>query len=375
MCRAAAVTLSAFLILSAFISIVSCEGPTGPEGPRGPQGQTGPPGPAGATGPSGPPGPPYSVGISDGCAGIQDAIDDLPEEGGQVVVQAGVYSCFEPIVIDRDNVDLRGQGPGTVLRLAEGANAPVMVLGQTDPSPTGTRRNIHLSDFLVDGNRESQSMECWGGPCDSHPIRNNGITVRSVEDVLIERVIVYGARSGGLVAELGCRRLTVREFTSFDNHFDGLAGYETEDSRFEGLYLFNNCAAGLSFDSHFDHNQIYDVVIRRDEASRCDPMLTDGTVGVFMRHSRDNLFHGIQIRNAKEHGIFLAQVDTDPGTAPSGNTFGGMVISGSGGAGLRANDASVVNTLLVESQFIDNAGGCISEVVPGQVDTVGVVCR
>lgn len=365
--------IAKFVPLLVFLFFANaCEGP---EGPLGPEGRQGPPGPTGPIGPEGPPGPPFTVSVSDGCEGIQAAIGNLPQQGGQVIVQAGSYFCPEPIVIDRDKVDLRGQGPATVLHLVDGANSPVLVLGQTDPSPTVTRSNIHVSDLVIDGNRENQTNECWGGPCETHPIRNNGITVRRVSDVLIERVTVFGARSGGLVSELGCQRLTVSDFTSFDNHFDGLAGYETEDSRFSGLYLFNNCAAGLSFDSRFDNNLINDVLILRDGTSRCEAPLSDGTVGIFMRSSRDNSLHGLQIRNMREHGVFLAQVDADPTTAASGNTFSSMVISGSGGAGLRANDASVVNTLVVESQFIGNAGGCISEVVEGQVQVVGVVCR
>lgn len=329
----------------------------------------------GPMGPQGPPGPTVTVRAEDGCEGIQDAIDDLPVLGGQVVVEAGDYTCAEPIVIDRDNIDLRGQGAATVLNLADGANSPVLVLGQTIDAPTLSRGNIHVSDLVIDGNRENQDIECWGGPCDTHPIRNNGITLRRVSDVLIERVTVYGARSGGLVAERGSRRVTVRDFNSSDNHFDGLAAYETEDSRFSGLHLYNNCAAGLSFDSQFDNNIITDAVIRRDSNSKCEPALPDGTVGIFMRYSRDNTFHVLQILGSREHGVFLAQVDADPTTAASGNTFSGMVVTGSGGAGLRVNDASVVNTLVVESQFIENAGGCISEAVEGQVQVVGVICR
>ncbi len=172
---------------------------------------------------------------SDNCLAIQAGIDALPPTGGQVIVHAGTYTCTVPIVIDRDNVDLRGQGPATVLRLADSANSPVLVLGQTTTLPFVTRSNIRVSDLFIDGNRESQTLECWGGPCDTGgltAIRNNGITLRRVSDVLIERVTVSRARSGGLVSEKGSRRLTVRDFTSFDNHFDGLAAYETEDSTF-----------------------------------------------------------------------------------------------------------------------------------------------
>jgi hypothetical protein len=250
-----------------------------------------------------------------------------------------------------------------------------MVLGDTTGVPIATRANLHVSDLVIDGNRENQTMECWGGPCAANPIRNNGITVRKVSDVLVERVTVYGARSGGLVVELGSRRVTVREFTSYDNHFDGLAGYNTEESRFSGLYLYNNCAAGLSFDNEFDNNMISDVVIARDASSTCAPGLLDGRVGVFMRYSRDNVFSDLQIRNTREHGIFLAQVDTDPMTAPSGNTFSGLVVSGSNQAGLWVNDPSVLNTLVVESQFVGNAEECIREAFVGQVQQIAVICR
>ena len=316
--------------------------------------------------------------VSGGCDDIQAAIDSLPASGGQVVIQAGTYTCSASIVIDRNNVDLRGQGPATILRLADHANLPLLVLGQTLTPPTITHSNIHVSDLTLDGNRENQDYECYADNCDAHPIRNNGITLRRVSDVLVERLTAVGARSGGLVAEHGCRRITVRDLTAADSNFDGLAGYLTEDSRFTGLYLYNNCAAGLSFDLDFDNNIVSDVVILRDGDRRCetsDPPELDGKVGIFMRASRDNMFHGIQIRNTGEHGIFLAQEELLPDTAATGNTFSGMVISGAEGAGLRANDATVVNTLVVESQFVGNSGGCISEADPGQVEVFGIICR
>ena len=316
--------------------------------------------------------------VSGGCDDIQAAIDNLPASGGQVVIQAGTYTCSTSIVIDRDNVDLRGQGPSTILRLADHANLPLLVLGQTLTPPTTTRSQIHVSDLTLDGNRENQDYECFNDNCSAYPIRNNGITLRRVSDVLVERVTAIGARSGGLVAEHGCRRVTVRDFTAADSNFDGLAGYLTEDSRFTGLYLHNNCAAGLSFDLDFDNNIISDVIILRDEDRTCetsDPPELDGTVGIFMRDSRDNMFHGIQIRDSREHGIFLAQEVGLPDSAATGNTFSGMVISGSGGAGLRANDPTVVNTLVVESQFVGNSSGCISEAVTGQVQDFGIICR
>ncbi|HSG39835.1 MAG TPA: hypothetical protein VLE27_09380, partial [Thermoanaerobaculia bacterium] len=85
------------------------------------------------------------------CAAIQQAINALPARGGEVVIPAGTHVCTVPIVIDRNNVVLRGAGAATVLRLANGANAPVLVIGQTSAAPTVERRNIRVSDFTIDG--------------------------------------------------------------------------------------------------------------------------------------------------------------------------------------------------------------------------------
>jgi Right handed beta helix region len=300
-----------------------------------------------------------------GCAAIQNEINDLPPQGGRVLIGAGTFTCSDPLVIDRDNVELRGAGPATILRLADGANAPVVIIGQTVPVPTVTRRNITVSDLVIDGNRANQTFECFKGDCStSNPLRNNAITLRRVTDARIERIAVFGARSGGLVSELTCRRLTIIDFTSSDNHFDGVAGYETENSVFSRVYLHHNMAAGFSFDIAFNNNVISDTVIA-DNAK----------VGIFMRDSNDNVFHGLQIRNSGEHGVFLAQVDTDATKPAAGNTFIALTVSHSQGAGIRINDLSCVNNAVVGSQFVGNSGGCISEASPGLALASANICR
>lgn len=303
--------------------------------------------------------------ISNNCSAIQQAINGLPASGGQVIIKADTYTCKTPIVIDRDNVELRGEGPATILRLANGANAPVLVMGQLLQVPTVTRKNIRVSDLTIDGNRTNQTYECFHSQCGpDNQIYNNGISVRRCEDCLVQRVTVFKARSGGLVADKVTQRLTVRDFTSFDNYFDGLAAYDTENSIFSGINVHNNLGAGFSFDINFNNNIINNAVIA-DNAK----------VGIFMRDSKDNMFNGLQIRNSGEHGIFLAQVDTDNTKPAQGNAFTGIVISDSVGAGIRVNDASCVNNLIVSAQFIGNGGGCISEAVPGLVNNYGTICR
>lgn len=299
------------------------------------------------------------------CSFIQKAINQLPEAGGEVVIPAGTFTCSLPIVIDRDRIALRGSGSATVLRLADGANAPVIVMGQALPIPKVAISNISVSDLTIDGNRENQTSECMGGPCsESYPLRNNGISIRHCVDCQVQRVTAHSASSGGLVTELKSRRLTIRDFTSYNNQFDGLAGYETEDSVFSGLYLHDNIAAGFSFDIKFNNNLFNDIVIENS-----------GSVGIFMRDSFDNLFSNLQIRNSREHGIFLAQVDAEVDKPAAGQTFNGLTVSNSGGYAVLVNDNSCVNTLLVGAQLTGNKTGCVGEASPGLVSSVGAICR
>ena len=160
------------------------------------------------------------------CEAIQKTINKLPAIGGEVFIPAGKYTCATPIILDRDNLIIRGEGAATLLRVADKANIPVFVMGQTSRVPSVIRRYIQVKNLHIDGNRANQTSECMGGPCsDEFPLRNNGITIRRCEDCVVDNVTVYGAISGGLVTELGCQRLMIRDYTSYDNEYDGFAGY------------------------------------------------------------------------------------------------------------------------------------------------------
>jgi hypothetical protein len=356
------------------------EGPHGPPGEQGPVGPQGPPGQQGPVGPQGPPGRPgYTLVDGGDCDDIQDAIDGLPAGGGAVFVAAGTYECSEPIVIDRDRVALRGVGHATVLRLAPHANWPVLVVGQRAPFlPTVARAHIHVADLFIDGNRDQQDFECHeSNRCvGADFLRNNGISLRRVQDVLVERVTVRSARSGGLVAEHGSRRLAVRDFTSFDNHFDGLGAYRTEDSLFTGLHLHDNGrgpedrepGAGLSFDLDFVGNMVTNSLIANSR-----------DVGLFMRDSRQNIFSAIHIRDSGSYGIFIAENPDRPDGGPAScNMFTGVQVTRSGRnpikgrSGMRLQDASSTKNLVFGARFVDNPDGAISDPL-GLVETSPIV--
>lgn len=287
-------------------------------------------------------------------AEIQHALDRLPPTGGTVlIIQVGPpIAVSQSIVIDRDNVTLEGLG-SVELELAAAANQPVLVLGQTLAVPTVARTNIHVRNLVINGNRRRQTLEC--NPA-APALRNNGISLRRVEDCSVERVTAFACRSGGLVTELGCHRVVVSDLEAYDNQFDGLACYETRDSEFRALRLHDNLAAGVSLDIDFEHNVIRDSFLAGNHS-----------VGIFMRDSRDNDLVNLHIKGSGDHGIFLAQVEHDPSTAASRNEFRDCVISGSGGAGFRLNDPTCVDNTLRGVQMLGNGGGTLSQASPGLV--------
>jgi hypothetical protein len=296
----------------------------------------------------------YEVRLKSGTGlDIQRAIAALPAQGGRVILGAGTFTVSEPLVIDRNDIELSGDQELTILKLGDQVNCPLLIVGETETPPTHKVSGVTVRKLILDGNRLAQDHECNGGPCDkgglSH-IRNNALTLRGAEDVRIEHVTTRGARSGGLVLEKECRRVHISDFTSHDNHFDGLAVYETEDSVFSRLYLHSNAAAGISADIRFNHNII--------SHSRLE---NNGSQGIFMRDSNFNVFTHLTIDRNGAQGIFLAQADDSKNTPCTGNVFSDLRVSNSKGAGMRVNDVSCIANSVTNSRFEKNGEGGVSE--------------
>lgn len=292
-------------------------------------------------------------------AAIANALEALPPEGGTVYLPEGVYLLKGPVVLDRDNLSLKGAGPRTVLLTMDGSDCPVIIMGSTETPVHRITRNLTVSDMTLDGNRMLQKEECWTGKCDEGGrsyIRNNCLTVRGVEDSRIARIKATRGRSGGLVTEKGCRRLIIEDLEAWDNHFDGLACYETEESVFTGLHLHHNQFAAISLDIHFHKNAIVNSLLEHN-----------GHQGIFMRESSSNVFQNLVIRYNGAQGVFVAQVDNDASKACRDNVFSGIRAENMMGEAFRVNDASCTGNILTNSVFLGNPRGDVSEVVPGLI--------
>lgn len=287
-------------------------------------------------------------------ADIAAAIASLPPAGGRVRLGAGEFLVHEPLVIDRDDVELAGHPTETtVLKLADRADCPLLVVGSLETPVARRVSRVIVRHLTLDGNRETQANECNGGPCDAGGlsfIRNNAITIRGAEDIRVEHVTALRARSGGMVLEKECRRVYVSDFTSFDNHYDGFAAYETEESFFTRMHLHDNAAAGISADIRFNRNIVSHTRLENN-----------GSQGIFMRDSNFNNFSHLVITGNGAQGIFIAQADDQHDTPCTGNVFSDLTVSKSGGAGLRVNDVSCIANVLANSLFTANGEGGVSE--------------
>jgi len=279
---------------------------------------------------------------------IQQALDALPESGGVVVLPPGAITITRPLVLKRSHQTLRGAGTATVLRLTDGANCPVIIVGEPVNQPSYTVSNVCIDSIFIDGNRYGQQRELWKEQGEGSEIRNNGITVQRVNDSIIENVVAARCRSGGLVTTLEVKRLIVRGLEAFDNEFDGLACYATTQSQFINLNLHDNPGAGISLDLSFNGNTISNAVLSAND------------LGIFMRDSRGNQFLNVSIHKSRNHGVFMAQWETAQPTACINNSFTNIQATNCGGAAFRVNDATCKDNTITRAKFEENQHGGLS---------------
>jgi len=251
---------------------------------------------------------------------------------------------------------LRGSGPATILHLADGADCPVVVLGPPMTKTQHPAAHLRLANLRIDGNRKNQKLELWRTAGDGSELNNNGVQIWNVTDAAVEHVVCCHCRSGGLVTA-AVRRLQVNDLDSYDNQFDGLACYQTEESRFDGLCLHDNLGAGMSLDLAFNHNFITNAVLAGND------------LGLFMRDSRSNSFQGLTISKSHHDGVFMAQAAIPtakgwqlcPDTQCIGNNFQSLVVNDCGGKAFQVNDASCTNNVIFGASFLRNIQGGLGQ--------------
>lgn len=101
-------------------------------------------------------------GTTDDTAAIQAALDSVPVGGGRIFVPAGTYRIAAPLVVRRSGLTLEGEGPRSVLKLADGVTRTMFVL-PVEFSPTVNSADVVVTDvkfsrLTIDGNKNGQAQ-------------------------------------------------------------------------------------------------------------------------------------------------------------------------------------------------------------------------
>lgn len=95
---------------------------------------------------------------TDAATVINAVIDALPVDGGVISLKAVEFTISTPIIIDKARVKLIGEGVGTVLKLADGADCDVIQIGGAGKYGSYTV----LAYITIDGNKANQTIAVDG---------------------------------------------------------------------------------------------------------------------------------------------------------------------------------------------------------------------
>jgi parallel beta-helix repeat protein len=82
---------------------------------------------------------------------IQEAVNALPPEGGTVLIPAGVYKITEPVIVDKSDISLIGEGSGTILLNTNDVGKNTIELIGTEEEPIW---RVKVSDMHMKGNEK-----------------------------------------------------------------------------------------------------------------------------------------------------------------------------------------------------------------------------
>lgn len=206
-----------------------------------------------------------------------------------------------PIVITESNIIIEGH-PSTMLKLANGSNCPMIIIGNIDSSVPVS--GVIIRNLFLDGNKDNQNSEYF------KPLpflRNNCITIRNCTNILLENITVCNASSGGVVIEKQSSSIIINGLNSYDNAFDGFCIYESTGCLITNSHLHSNAYAGISLDWKANNNKFMNITLDRNLHA-----------GIFMRDSNNNVFLNLMFKHS---GIYIHQRDDEENTGCSNNYF------------------------------------------------------
>ncbi len=251
---------------------------------------------------------------------IQEAIDALPAQGGEVVLPAGEFVIREPLLITGEDVRLRGAGTATHIHNAnEEGKAAIAIVpkGGFDRAAKGKKRQyrwrVHLSDMRITGNEKS----------------GHGIDALWVNEIYLEGVTVSYHGGDGIHmnhcledARVADSLVTYNKGTGvyiLGNHDSIISGTQFEENK-DALHFvdgFNLTFTSNIVDDHLRHGVVLDNsmgnTISANMIEQCEG------IGVVLKNNTYATTVGANIFTAnRKGGVVMEDVH---GTSITGNTF------------------------------------------------------
>lgn len=265
------------------------------------------------------------------CGGdIQGALDSLQDI---ILTSPCVYNISSSLILTSGKT-LRAYPADkqTILKLANGADRAVILVGNDlqvgNSAPLVS--NVLIKDITIDGNKAAQTSEFTPG---KPWLRNNGIDVRFVKNLVIDNVYIHDARSGAIVVSWDSEDIVISSSLLTTSFFDGVALYTSTNIIVTDCILTNNVAAGISIDNNLRNTQFINCLVNNN-----------GDVGVFQRWATNVSYDTCQISNNGNHGFFLSWNPPTAGTGVIDTLVKNCQISNNVGRGLNLDSPATEST-------------------------------
>jgi parallel beta-helix repeat protein len=221
---------------------------------------------------------------------LQRAFDGATARRTVVCLGAGEFRLRRFLSITRDGTILRGGGASTVVRLEEGTQSPVIVIGDWESeTPRRATSNVTIERLRIVGGGKDGDEAFPGRPY----LTNSAVVVRTGRDVSIRDVSITACRSACILTERDTRRLTIEHDDVSGSVWDGIALNRTSHAHLVGNTIHDNTAAGISTE-HLEDSLVENNVVRDNR-----------THGLYLSDSYRNTFAGNRFAGNVISGVFL----------------------------------------------------------------------
>ncbi len=223
---------------------------------------------------------------------LQAVIDGMAADSkpAAVCLAAGEYTLQRLLSIRRDGLVLRGQGPSTVLRMRDGVQQPLLVIGDYEnEEPAQAIHGVAVEDLqLVGGKAEHEFMP------ERPYLSNSAVVVRGGRDIRLSGLQASHCRSACLLSERDTQGLSITDSDVSGAAWDGVSFNRSARVTMRGNHVHDNAAAGITTE-HLEDSDIRDNVLERN-----------GSQGLYLSDSRGNRFIGNRFAGNARAGVFLA---------------------------------------------------------------------